>query len=112
MELMKGAHSRHVTRNQSGGGELRKFGDRELFWMISDGRTGVEYSGALLFRILEQVCGVHVLHVEWRILAHHDSIKIGQRRVSAICDFRPPGRTVQVSARHQLNSLSDRFHLA
>ena len=81
--VVEGFQTGHVAGHQRGRGELADFGDGQLFRVIADGRAGVEDLGALLLGVFQQMGGIHVFHVEGRILAHDDRAQIGQAHIRA-----------------------------
>ena len=100
--VVEGFQTGHVAGHQRGRGELADFGDGQLFRVIADGRAGVEDLGALLLGVFQQMGGIHVFHVEGRILAHDDRAQIGQAHIPGL-GFAPPVMAVQVRPVDQLD---------
>ena len=76
---MKAPNVGRITRHQRGADELSKLENRQFFGVIANGPRLVENLRALPLGLLEQVGGIEVLAVKWRVLAHHHAIKVFER---------------------------------
>ncbi len=100
------ANTIRVTGDQGRRDVLGIAGNRQLFGMVADRLWLVEHIGALRLSQLQQPGAGHVLHVEGRILAHHDRIEAGQRLQAGLARAVPV-----VGVAGQLQRTHHRFDL-
>ncbi len=99
---MERLQASHAAGHQRGRGELADFGNSQLFRMIPDRGAAVEDAGALGFGVFEQMRGIHVFHVERRILAHDHRTEFRQRQILG-SGLAPPVVAVQIGVRDQFD---------
>ena len=71
------AHVGGAGGYDGGGGELGVVQDGEFFVVVAHGLPAVEHARALLLGEGEQLGGIKVLHIEGRVAAHDDGVKLG-----------------------------------
>jgi len=90
MLVHEGAQRLRAAGHQHRRGELRELCDCQLLVVAADRGGVVVDLRALAHRVLEQVGGVHVLHVEGRVLAHQRGVE-GRHRLLGRLAERVPG---------------------
>ena len=90
-----------LPRHQSGRGKLIKLRYRKLLVMIPYGSRAIDDPGAAALRQLQQVRAVDILHVKWRVLAHHHRVKFLQRHLLRFACAVPPMCCVSLSGQLQ-----------
>ena len=86
------AQPRGIARNQRGRRELPKLQNRQFFIVITQRTRIVKNACALRLSTLQKLGRIEILQIERRILAHHDRIKICQRREFDLTTIEPMHR--------------------
>ena len=83
------AQQLRVARDQRRHDEIGELCDRQLFVVVAQCARAVEDERTLRLRRFEKVGGIHILHVEWRVLAHQNGCERLQRPHRGRSDLEP-----------------------